>query len=412
MFNVADGVVPSDWDIVVATEDGTIKKLVDGGSDPRYLSSGKLVFARHGSLWAAALDLDRLELAGPAVKVVEDVMHAQRATRLELNSGVAQYSASSNGTLAIVSGGPYPAYDQTLAWLNEDGGIEPLPLEHQLLNFPRVSPLGDRLAYTVGGFGEAQIWTFDVGSGVPVQMTSEGHNVAPIWRGDGKQIAFAHVALDSEAHGGVYVMAADGSEKPRRIAPGHHPVTASWSVDDVIAFVDGESESIETIWTVRADGGSEAQRFLPEGEVGAYAEFSPDGRWLAYAALERDEEFVVYVRPYPAGAPRVRISPGSGYAPMWSRDGRRLFYLTPFSNSSTLMAVAIEADLTLRAGKPEPLYSAPWGRYHPVRAYDFSPDGTRVVFPTSPSPLPPQPVTKIDIVLNWGSELAQLVQAD
>jgi len=413
LFNIADGIVPSDWDIAVATLDGVVRKVIDGGSDPRYLTSGHIVFARGGSLWAVGFDLDRLEVSGSEVRVAEDVMHAERAVGLDLNSGAAQFSVSDTGMLAIVPGGAYPRYEFSLAWFGEGGAIEPVQLDSALFTFPRVAPAGDRVAYSAGGFGDSQVWTFDLETGVPLRLTSGGHNVAPIWSVDGKQLAFARTALEGAGDGGIYMLSADGSDEPRRIAAAHLPVTSSWSAANVIAYVDGESETTESIWTLRADGKSEPQRFLPNGEVGAYPEFSPDGRWIAYAGLEHDE-FIVYARPFPEGTPRIRISPGSGHAPMWSRDGRQLFYLKSASRDGSrksleLMVVDIEASTLLRASKPRGLGTVPWGRTHPARTFDASTDG-RFVFPLVPPPLPPQPVVKIEVVQNWGAELLQLMR--
>ena len=52
---------------------------------------------------------------------------------------------------------------------------------------------------------------------------------------------------------------------------------------------------------------------------------SPDGQWLAYRSDEsgRDE---VYVERFPELGGRVQISTEGGQAPLWSSDGRELFY--------------------------------------------------------------------------------------
>ena len=63
--------------------------------------------------------------------------------------------------------------------------------------------------------------------------------------------------------------------------------------------------------------------------------FSPDGRWIAYASNESGR-YEVYVRPFPGGAPsgsgKWQISTGGGFHPIWSRDGRELFYETLSDN--------------------------------------------------------------------------------
>ena len=102
-LNVANGLIPSDWTIVVETLDRRERKvLVKGGSHPRYLTSGHIVFARSGSLLAVPFDITRLEVTGSPAVVVEDVMHAEGGENNDLNSGVAQFSVANNGSLAYV----------------------------------------------------------------------------------------------------------------------------------------------------------------------------------------------------------------------------------------------------------------------------------------------------------------------
>ena len=103
LLNVANGLIPSDWTIVVETLDRRERKvLVKGGSHPRYLTSGHIVFARSGSLLAVPFDITRLEVTGSPAVVVEDVMHAEGGENNDLNSGVAQFSVANNGSLAYV----------------------------------------------------------------------------------------------------------------------------------------------------------------------------------------------------------------------------------------------------------------------------------------------------------------------
>ena len=77
------------------------------------LFHGHLVFARGGSLYAAPFDLDRLELRGPAVPILQGL-------RTEV-TGAAQYAFSSSGTLFYMPG-PAPATaERALLWVSRDG---------------------------------------------------------------------------------------------------------------------------------------------------------------------------------------------------------------------------------------------------------------------------------------------------
>ena len=86
------------------------------------------------------------------------------------------------------------------------------------------------------------------------------------------------------------------------------------------------------------------------------SEVLADGRWLAYVVdqLERSE---VYVRGYPSGEP-IPVSSSGGAGPVWSRDGRTLFYESAQSGGRTLMSVPVSVDGgTLKLGAPSRVVS-------------------------------------------------------
>jgi Tol biopolymer transport system component len=131
---------------------------------------------------------------------------------------------------------------------------------------------------------------------------------------------------------------------------------------------------------------------------------SPDGRWLAYTSnvSGRSE---VFVQPFPGPGARVQISTDFGTEPIWSPNGRELFYL---AGDTTLMAVDITTTPTFKAGIPRVLVE---GRYmfnsNPAAGYDVSPDGQRFlrVQPLHPDP----PSNQINVVLNWVEELRSVL---
>jgi WD40 repeat protein len=84
------------------------------------------------------------------------------------------------------------------------------------------------------------------------------------------------------------------------------------------------------------------------------AAFSPDGRWVAYQsnASMRNE---VYVRRYPLSSEQWQISNGGGESPIWSPDGKELFY----ASGETIMRVPIGGGASLSAGTPAPLFRIP-----------------------------------------------------
>lgn len=155
---------------------------------------------------------------------------------------------------------------------------------------------------------------------------------------------------------------------------------ATWSSTGVIAYLlqDMNDEDLD-IWVLPPGG--EPMPFFQSNSIEAYATFSPDGRWLAYAS-DQAGRFDVYVRPYPGPDPATVVSSAGGQSPLWSPDGRRLYYLesaTQDPERLKMMAVDIVTDGDFDAGRPIPLIDPwPYQEIRPTRGYDVFPDGSFV----------------------------------
>ena len=409
LFNVAAGGVPSEWNVVIESLDtGRRHVVIEGGSDPRYVSSGHILFVRTGRVMAVPFDLARLEVTGPPIVVLEDVMQAERGDATFYNTGAGQFSVSRSGTLAYVPGGLYPAPLTSLVWADHTGAFEPLPLPAGSNYCPRFSPAGKRLVYMRGVLGDLQIWVYDIELETPVRLTTAGENMWPIWSPDGQRVIFNSTV---EGQRQIFSIGMDGSREPQRLIPSDASQwPSSCSPDGVLAFLQGENNL--DIWTVSMDGDGAPTPFLetPFGE--AWPAFSPDGRWLAYASDETGR-FEVYVRPFPGGAPVHRVSTAGGGAPLWSPDGRQLFFQMieeeDFS-SRGVMVVDVTTDTAFTRSQPRAVFeSREFGLASPGRCYDIAPDGQRFAMTTLPSQAEPQPVTRIRFVLNWSEELNERV---
>ena len=415
LFNVQTGLTtpPSEWNIVVYSLDTHDRKVVvEGGSDPRYVPSGHILFVRLGTLMAVPFDVERLEATGPPVAVLEDVLHAERGGHANLNTGAAQFSVSHSGTLAYAPGGIYPVNEHPLVWLDRSGTSEPLSLPPRAYLDPRFSPDGTRLVYMQGVEGDRQLWVYDIALETPTRLTAAGENLWPVWSPNGTRLAFTSRV---EGRFPMFTMAADGSGEPQRItaSDGGFEQPGSWSSDDVLAFVQGTD-----IWTVSMDGDGSPQPFVEDPFRTWWPAFSPDGRWLAYASDETGRP-EVYVRPFPAGEPGYRISTAGGRSPVWSADGRQLFFRVVSERQvAEMMVVDVRTDAVFTRSQPRKLFesAAPRAaglpgefiRTVPSRAYDISPDGQRFVIPDEDH-YEQQPATSINIVLNWTKELLERV---
>ncbi len=175
-----------------------------------------------------------------------------------------------------------------------------------------------------------------------------------------------------------------------------------WSPDGAnLIFTEHDPVTGMDIWTFSLKE-RKAQPFVRTPYNEANVAFSPDGHWIAYQSDEsgRNE---VYVQPFPGLGSKGLVSTEGGTEPVWSHDGRELFY----RNGDKMMSIATVIQPTFHASKPEVLFEKPYW-YNPYyAAYDVSPDGSRFLMLKESEQV--ATATVINVVLNWFSELKQRV---
>jgi dipeptidyl aminopeptidase/acylaminoacyl peptidase len=170
------------------------------------------------------------------------------------------------------------------------------------------------------------------------------------------------------------------------------------------------SRGNQGVWTTSFDTGSTPRMFADLTTiVEKHSMFSPDGRWLAYMSnttlANSNQE--IFVQPFPLTAAKYQVTSTGGRTPLWSPDGRQLYFHEPSSNR--LLVVDIRTAPSFTVGKPVQL--SVQGTIHPIaqRNYDVTPDGKRllVVLPaaTGPTDAPRSSSQQINVVLNWVEEL-------
>jgi Tol biopolymer transport system component len=107
----------------------------------------------------------------------------------------------------------------------------------------------------------------------------------------------------------------------------------------------------------------------------AAAQFSRDGKWLAFMADDtgRDE---VYVRSVADPSVQIQVSTNGGERPRWRRDGKEIYFL----NGPAVMAAALSAGAELHADPPITLFTIAGQSGD----YDVSPDGQRFLVTVPP----------------------------
>jgi serine/threonine-protein kinase len=376
--------------------------VIENGSYARYVPTGHLIFSRAGRVEVAPFDADRREVTGPSVPVPDPIL-------CESDLGVSQLDLSARGTLAFIPGAGAPRLQ--IVSLDLDGTERPLVEARRRYMYPRFSPDGERLAVTIAEPGDTNVWVVDLRTGAQTKLTHDGFNTLPIWTPDGRRVTY--LSTKKAGASSIDWKRADGSgESESLVLPrqtGEWVAPGSWSPDgEWLVYHRGSPSDLSwDIWIAARDGDPEPRPLLTTRAVPQVGPaISPDGRWLAYVSAESGE-FQVYVQPFPEGGERHQISTDGGVKPVWSPDGRRIYY-----RWDQILAVSVSTAPRFRAGAPQTLLKGQYeiGTFITSPNFDIAPDGTSFVFVKADEEW--GRATEIRLVLDWFEELKRLAPTE
>lgn len=357
----------------------------------RYVPPGYLVYVQAGNLMAAPFDLNKLSLAGPPVAVVEGVL-------AEVAADAAQYDVSATGTLVYIPGLAHAPLK--LVWVDRKGAEQPVNAPPHTYVLPRIAPDGRRVAVGIEET-DPQIWIYDVARDALTRLTFQGKpNVDPVWTRDGQRIVYKGPGNR------LFWQSADGSGGVEEITQsklGSNNVPGSWSPDGQHMVFTYDVQGGRQLWIYSPQDRKVARLEPNPPQYETAPQFSPDGRWIAYASTESGRS-EIYVRPFPGPGGKWQVSTEGGSEPLWNPKRHELFY----RSGKKLMAVDYEGAQSFSAGKPHVLFEGPYvptPRSFPD--YDVSPDGQRFLMlkPAEDQ----QTISQIVVVQNWVEELKQKV---
>ncbi len=314
--------------IVQVLKTGERKTLVQGAMFPRYLPSGILLYGREGTLFAAPFNVDRLEVTGPPVPFLEHV-------HMNPGSGNVDYSFSNDGTFVYMMGESARRF-LVVDWMDKEGKYQPLRKVPGDYGHPSVSPDGKRLAMTVTDKGSSDIWVYDFQRDTMSRITfGPGNSSGPVWTPDGQRIVFQSVE-GGAGHRNLFWARADGTGGMQRLTEADtDQYVGNWSADGKnFAFFQRDPTTGLDLWILPFEG--DIRTGLKPGKPYAflntpYTEVEPaistDGRWIAYQSNETGI-MEVYVRSFPGPGGKWQISDGGGAYPVWSSNGKELFFRT------------------------------------------------------------------------------------
>jgi eukaryotic-like serine/threonine-protein kinase len=381
-----------DAQIVVRSLDTGAQHPVAQGGSAQYVPTGHLVYARAGALYAVKFDATRLGVIGAPVKVAEAVI-------THPNSGGAQFAISETGTLVYAAGDSRTA-ERPLLWVDRSGSARPVTDRQASFWWPRISPDGRRIAVDIDA-AFSKIWVVDVERGTFTRASQlAGNHERAEWRPDGTHVTFGADPTGSGAYR-LFSDRVDGSGTAALLLESaQSPSPLDWSPDGQwLLYRQTGADTGHDLWVYSARD-RRSTPFLQSPAEESSAVFSPDGRWVAYVSDESGRS-EVYVRPFPGPGTRTPISINGGTVPLWSRDGRELF----FASGDTLFTVPVSLGTPFTSGVVRRLFSGPYGFDDVYRNYDVAPDGQRFVMPRSRMDSAPR---QLELVLNWFDELNRL----
>ena len=354
-----------------------------------YAAGAILYVQTDGELMAVAADVRGHKITGEPFPLVDGILDGW------------QVALSRSGTLVYLEGGA----TASVVLVDEKGQERPVLQDLKSYADPRFSPDGKHLLLTVGGV-ERRIWDLDLQSGIFARVVTSDLTWAdrPEWTADGKRILFRALSSGSI---GFYWMPADGSSAAEPVPLPKNTPTRNMA--DMVASPDGRwflyritSRRRGDLMYSAADGSGESMPFAATSEDERAPRFSPDGNWVAFTSSAEGALPQIYVKGFPNGAVRIQVSSSSGTDPMWSRDGKTLY----FRDGTSMVAAKVNTSGQFTVSSRTPLFRDTFWASDRHSAYDVSPSGQFAMLKTSSDD------GRAVVVLNWLDEVKSRLARD
>ena len=385
----------------VSLETGERRRVIENASFARYSPDGRLLFVRGGHVHAVGFDRDRLTMQGTPEVVLDPV-------RFNRRNGGAHLAVSTSGALLYGSGEPTSS-EYFLAWVDREGRLTRASETPRPFRNVRVSPDGRRIATVIGTSTESDLWLVDA-NGTLTRLSFALSPHRPTWTSSGSGIT---VGAPKDNIWRLLTLSADGKGEPTVLLESPYRVYPNaWSHDGrYLIFQESRPESGWDLMVLEVDasgrpvGAPRAFASTPFHETSAA--LSPDGRWVSYESDELDGLVQVYVRSFPDGANKLRVSPVGARLPAWDSHGILHYWQTPDYTMWVVRPTAKNGQLVVDT--PQAIWrgaDAPallrriltplWGT-----GYDVDPGGTRFLVLETPALSSVPPLSHPMIVLDW-----------
>jgi eukaryotic-like serine/threonine-protein kinase len=341
-------------------------------------------------LLAQPVDPNTFALAGDPVTLVDDVSVSA--------GGRAAFSVSRTGVVAYEH---QRNVESQLTWVDRTGKELDIVGKPGIYSTIDMAPDEHRVAVGLmdPGTVAVNLWVMDLERPVASRLTyGTVRESDPAWSPDSRRIAFNSIRNGLKS---LYAMSPGGGSEEELLRSSGPPLAIDdWSKDG--RFVLYHIDSTRELWALPLAGDRKpilVMRTL-SGTQPDEANFSPDGKWVAYNTSESGR-MDVYIAPFPPTGDKWQISSAGGAQPRWRGDGRELFY---FALDGTMMVTGISADAgTIHPSSPRELFHTSVFVAAFTEQYAVSADGQRFLMmkPTSDAS-----AVTMTVIVNWHSGLA------
>jgi Tol biopolymer transport system component len=374
--------------IVVGSLDGDLPHPVVPGasSAPAFSPAGYLLFVKDRALMAQPFDAARVQTTGAPLTVSPNVDAAAN------NGGITPVTVSATGTL-IYRATAKPR--SKLVWFDRTGRASETVTEPGLYGNVTISPDGTQAAYDTNVAGRGDIWVYDFVRKLATRLTfTDANTGGPVWMPDGQSIVFRTIG-NSIAR---VRLAAAGEMETLAHLDSNIFVDGTTPDGQELIYIETGVNSARHAFALPLAGDRKPVQLTSGAFTDGFPRLSPDGHWLAYVSNQTGMN-QIYIQSFPSPRERLQVSVSGGATPLWSANGRELYYLTP---EGTLTAAAVTTTPMLHASAPVPLFKPPlYGAVGNAQRFAVSRDGRflmDVVADAASAPL--------SVVLNWPATLA------
>lgn len=351
------------------------KRVLDDWTRVAISTDGHILFVREYNLMAQRFDLETLEERGHPFPIADRV---QRES----------FSVSDNGVLVVRPADPSGGQ---LAWFGRDGrrlAAVGAPGPYDQLS---LSPSGRRVAIQRQDPESANIdlWLLELGTGVFSRLTLDPRaDIDPAWSPDERSIVFS--AFRSGKFTPFLKDLVTGKEE-RLVDFAEDAVVDDWSPDGrfVILRTFGRA-----VYAVPMTGERKVRMLADTPYLEDQSHVSPDGRSIAFNSDETGR-WEVYVATFPEFTEKRQISNGGGVQPMWGRDGKELFYMTP---GGWMMSAQVGTSPLQAFSTPSALFEARSRPHSALQQYAVSSDSRKFLV------LEQEARNALSITLQWSAE--------